>query len=284
MIIVGKRQSLKLVAENKSGYILQDEEGHEVFMPGSLGIKGLELDANVDVFVFVDSKKDVIATLNMPYAKIGELAVLKVKSVTAQGAFLDLGLPKDLFVPKNLQNYQMKENEMHLVRVMQDDRTLQLYGDAKIRARFDQEEVDLKKSQEIEIVPYYRTDLGFKILIEQRFLGMIYHGEIFSEIQIGTKYQATVKSIRDDGMVDAVMGKRGLEGIEDHSLMILKALRKANGRLELSDQSKPEEIRRHLGMSKKAFKKAIGNLYKSRKIRLGEDYFELISSPEDLAD
>jgi len=277
MIEVGKIQSLHVDSEDQSGFYLTCSDEREVFMPGTLAPTGLKTGAMVDVFVFIDSKGDEIATGTMPLAQVDEFACLRVKEVTDHGAFLDLGAPKDLLVPKKFQKYLMKKGEVHLVRVMKEEgENCRLYGTSKIGDYIETKDIKVHKSQIVSIIPYHRTPLGFKILVEKKYTGMVYHNEIFSDVEIGKTYEGAVKSLRPDGQVDCLLKKVGLKGVKDAAEIILDAIEANGGRLDIGDKSSPEQIKDQLGMSKKAFKAAVGVLYKNGKVQPNSDNIVLM--------
>ncbi len=276
MIQVGKKQILKVDSTDSSGFYLLCEENFEAFMPGTLAPKGLKVGESIEVFVFIDSKGDEIATSHMPLAEVDDFACLKVKEVTHFGAFLDWGLPKDLLVPSKMQKSRMQVGEIRLVKILKEENSNKIYGTEKIGPHIESMSVPLRTKQSVRLVPFRKTDLGYKVLVESKYLGMIYHNEIFSEVELGKEYQGTVKWVREDGLVDTLISKVGFEAAKDNSQILLSALQKAGGRLELWDKSSPEEIKKALGMSKKSFKSAVGILYKKRLIKLEEGAIVLV--------
>ena len=275
MIQAGKRQSLSVDREDNSGYYLHQGED-EVFLPKTLAPAGICVGENVDVFVFIDGKGDVVATGKMPLAEVGEFAFLQVKNMTNFGAYLDIGLPKDLLLPKSLQRYESNVGEMQLVLVCKDEDTGQLYGTQKFNSYIEPEDIILSPSQGVTLVPFHRTPMGYKVLIDKKYLGLVYHSEIFFDVELGREYEGTIKAVRDDGQVDALLRKTGLGGLQVSSEIILSALNRAGGKLPLCDKSSPAKIEAALGMSKKSFKSAIGMLYQKRLIRICEGFIELV--------
>jgi predicted RNA-binding protein (virulence factor B family) len=210
----------------------------------------------------------MVATTRKPLVEVGKFACLRVKDMSPHGAYLDMGLPKDLLVPGKFQKYPMEVGQVHLVYVLKDEKTGQIYGTQKFAAFLDTKPRDLKPLQEVSMVPYHRTPLGFKVLIENQYLGMVYHNEIFHPVTIGEEYRGCVKKVKDDGQVDGLLKKVGMASILDANKLVLDALDKNGGLLPLGDRSSPEEIKAQLGMSKKSFKNAIGNLYRQKLIQL----------------
>jgi uncharacterized protein len=276
LIEIGKNQMLKVEQSDRSGYYLICPDNYEVFLPGSLAPNDLKTGDQLEVFVFVDNKGDEIATAQLPYAQIDQFACLMVQDITKHGAFMDIGLPKDLLVPTRLQKNEMRPGEIHLVRILLDDSNNRLFGTTKFGPYIQSAENQLRPKQTITIVPYFETPLGFKVLVDKQYLGLVYHNEIFEPVVIGQEYQGSVKQVREDGNVDALLRKTGLQGQTEISDKILEILKNKNGKLMLWDKSPPEQIKKELGISKKAFKSAIGILYKKRLIKLENGYIELI--------
>ena len=261
--------------EDKSGYYLRNTEGGEVFMPGTLSLGNHQIGDELEVFVYLDGEGHALATANLPDYEVGDFACLEVKSVTPHGAFLDMGIPKDILVPRKLQKYEMKKGEIHLVMILLEDVTNRIFGTSKIEPYVLKSSIPFRPKQSVSVVPYHKTPLGYKILIEKSYLGMVYHNEIYTNVEIGRAYQGSVKMVRDDGQVDAFLQEVGTEAADAECSRILEALIKAKGRLEITDKSPAAEVEKKLSMSKNAFKRAVGILYKEKKIRLGATFIEL---------
>lgn len=276
MIIVGKKQVLSVANEDQSGYYLHCADDREVFLPGTLSGGNIKIGDQVEVFVYLDGEGNELATAKLPSVEVGDFACLKVMSVTPHGAFLDMGIPKDLLVPRKLQKYEMKVGEIHLVKILLEESTNRIYGTSKIGDYVTTSAIPLRRAQAAKVIPYHRTPLGYKILVDNKYLGMVYHNEIYIDVTIGQEYSGTVKSVRADGQVDALLQEVGRKHVDANSDKILRKLKEAGGRLNLSDKTDPIEIDNTLGMSKKTFKKAIGMLFKQRKINLEATYIELI--------
>ncbi len=272
LLKIGKKQTLKIDHIDGSGYYLLCDQEEEVFMPGSLASKEYELGDMVEIFIFTDKKGDQLATSKLPFAEVGDFACLEVMSVNQSGAFLDVGLPKDILVPGGLQKHQMREGQKHLVKVLIDDEN-RMYGTEKINPYLAGSDF-FSLSQIVKIMPFHRTPLGYKVLIENKCLGMIYHNEIFQKILLGEEYEATIKAIRNDKQVDLILGRVGKSGSEMNTKKIMDFIERSNGKITLTDKSSPSEIKEALNMSKNAFKNAVGALYKQRLIVLKEDCIE----------
>ena len=224
----------------------------------------------LEVFVYHDSEDRLIATTQRPFAIAGEIALLRAVSVTQQGAFLDWGLMKDLFVPRSKQLSGMREGADYLVKVYIDEQTGRAAATEKIEFELSNEPLTVKEKELVQLVVYRRTDIGYVVIINNRHTGVLHHNEIYRSIQVGDRFEGFVKHIRPDNKIDVAAGKPGYERVEDESEKILRLLRENNGYLPYFDKSSPEEIYDFFGMSKKTFKMVTGNLYKQRKIEFTE--------------
>ncbi|WP_026235940.1 CvfB family protein [Echinicola pacifica] len=257
------------------GAYLTLSEGQEVLLPqGYLNGEEKEGDEK-EVFIYTDSEDRLVAVTNRPVALLDEFAVMPVKQVAAIGAFMDWGLPKDLFVPVSEMGKPMKEGESYLVMVCVDYRTNRLIGVSKYQDFVLADTEGFEEGQEVEALIFERTDLGFKALINQHYEGLIYGNETFTGVSTGDHVKAFVKKRREDGKLDLQLTPIGRQKYEEGAEKILDAL-KDNQFLPLHDKSSPEEIKSILGMSKKHFKQSIGQLYKARKIVIKEDGISLV--------
>lgn len=276
MLEIGKMNRLYVYNENKKNYILRAPNYDvDVELPKSEATELVNQGDILEVFVYVDNNDKEVASLTRPVALLDEFAVVKVVESHQFGAFVDWGLSKDLLVPDTEQKERMGNNRFYIVRVCLDERTNKLYGTTKIGKYIPESQFDIGEGDKIEIIPASYEELGYRSLINRKFIGMIYHNEIFQKIEIGTSVSGVVKKIRNDGLVDAALQVQGFKNIEDSQKVVLEFLRANGGKANLHDKSSPEEIREKLGMSKKTFKNAIGMLYKERRIVIHKDGIEL---------
>ena len=278
MINIGKIQTLKVDRRINSGHFLVCEEGQDVFMPDNLGPLHVKLGDELKVFIYTDTKGLPIATTELPYAQVGEMALLRVQDVKEFGAFFDWGIDKDLLVPGNEQKIKVRPYEDHLVMVCIEEGTNRLFGSTKLGKFTDPDDIDLAKNDKVDVIPYQRTPLGHKVLINKKFLGMIYANETFNSVQIGESYPAFVKKVRPDGLIDISLRAMGMANLRDTTHLIIELLEESGGKTFLNDKSSPDEIKSMLGVSKKSFKKAVGILYKEKKIKLTDDGIELVKT------
>ena len=225
----------------------------------------------VEVFVYADREERLRATTSLPYATVDEFALLPVVANTSTGTYLDWGLEKDLFVPKSLQQVQMEVGKSYLVYIFIDEFTHRVTASTKIDKFLSCEPPDYQNGEEVELVIYDQTDLGYKALVNSSHSGIIYENEVFQELSIGQHLQGFIKKIREDQKIDLTLQRLGAKGAEDVSKTILQAIIKRGGKINVTDKSPPEEIYAMFGVSKKIFKKAIGALYKRRLVTIEVD-------------
>ncbi|WP_113922083.1 CvfB family protein [Cognataquiflexum aquatile] len=272
---LGKISSLLINRFTANGAYLALREGGEVLLPKSY-LKGEEKEGEeLEVFVYTDSEDRPVAVTNRPTALLDEFAVMEAKEITDFGAFMDWGLPKDLFVPKSEMGKTMEVGGKYLVMVCQDYKTNRLIGVSKYEDFILSDTQAYVSGQEIDALIFEETDLGFKTLIDGSYEGLIYKNEVFQPIKVGDKTKAFVKKRRDDGKIDLQLLPSGREKYEEGAEKILEAL-KVRKFLPLQDKSSPESIKELLGMSKKHFKQSIGQLYKAKKITIHEDGIRLV--------
>lgn len=221
----------------------------------------------LEVFVYQVIPGELQATLRPPLAQAGEFAALKVKSISAHGAYLDWGLAKDLLVPLSLQPQKMQLNWSYLVKVDVDDQG-RPFGNGRIEECLEYRDVDLAEGDQVELMIWQLTDLGARVIVNSRHEALLYRDELPPGSYTGMELQGYVKRLREDGKIDVTLRRVGQEGVADAREVILKVLAANGGALPLHDKSSSEEIRNILGMSKKTFKKAVGGLYKERLVDL----------------
>jgi len=271
MIHLGEINELIINRQTENGFYLIDEEENEVLLPNAYIEPEWNIDDTVSVFIFKDSEDRLTATTETPKIKIDSFALLKVNDTNSVGAFLDWGLPKDLFVPFKEQSRTMEEGKSYVVCMYLDYESERLVASSKINSFLEFEEIDLEQGQEVAVIPYERTPLGYNCIVNNLYKGLIYENEVFSNPSLGSEITGFVKTIREDDKIDISLQRVGYEAQDENSEKILNILKGDNGYLGLTDKSKPEEIYDELSMSKKSFKKAIGSLYKKKIIRLEKD-------------
>ena len=265
MIKVGEYNTLKVLREVDFGVYLDDgQEG--ILLPKRFVPEGTKVGDDLNVFLYHDSESRLIATTQQPKGIVGEIVKLKAVAVTNQGAFLDWGLMKDIFVPKSKQQSGMREGAEYLVKIYIDEQTGRVAATEKIEPFLSNDPLTVKEMDVVDLVVYRRTDIGYVVIINNRHTGVLHFNEIYQEIETGKKFKGFIKKIRPDNKIDVVVGKPGYNRIEDEAEKIMRLLNENNGYLPYHDKSDPDEIYSFFGMSKKAFKMTTGSLYKQRKI------------------
>ncbi len=277
MVEVGKYNTLRVVKEVEFGiYLDGGEEYGEILMPSRYVPEGTKPDDELEVFIYNDSEDRVIATTEKPYATVGEFKFLKVKAVNRFGAFLDWGLPKDLLVPFREQKAKMVEGGTYLVYVYLDDETDRIVASAKVDKFLDNVIPEYEDGDEVDLLVAEKTDLGYKVIVDGLYWGMIYENEIFTPVERGQYLKGFIKKVRDDDKLDVSLQKEGYGQVDGISKQILDKLNESGGFLAVSDKSPAEMIYHIFGISKKNFKKAIGALYKKKLINIGKEGIRLV--------
>lgn len=270
MIAIGKYNTLKIVRDTSVGLYLSDGDT-DVLLPNKYVPKTFEIGQEISVFIYRDHEERLVATTLKPYIKLGEFAYLKVSYINKFGAFLDWGLEKDLFVPFKEQARAMEVDKRYLVYAYLDEKTDRLVASSKLNQFLEHENIDLEINQEVDLIVSHITELGINVIINQKYKGLLYKDQVFENLTPGKRTKGYIKTIREDHKIDVSLTKIGIEAIEDNAQVVLDELRASNGFLRLNDDSHPEEIKSVLKMSKKAFKKAIGTLFKNKIITIKED-------------
>lgn len=276
MVTPGKYNNLPISKIVDFGVYLDGEELGEILLPMKWVPENTRPDDRLDVFLYFDSSDRLIATTMKPYAQVGDFAFMKVKAVNDVGAFLDWGLEKDLLLPYREQTYQVTKDNYYPVYLFADTKG-RIAATMNFESYIDRNTSDLKAGEEVDLFIYAATDLGFKAIINNHFEGILYANEVFRKIQRGEQTKGFIKKVREDGKIDLSLYKTGYENkIDELSQKIIDSLKEHNGFLPLTDNSQPEEIYSTLGMSKKNFKKSVGNLYKSGIISITPNGIALV--------
>lgn len=275
MIKVGDYNTLTIDREVDFGVYLDDGD-KGVLLPKRFVPEGAKTGDKLKVFVYHDSDDRLIATTQIPKGKVGDIVKLRAVSVTPQGAFLDNGLMKDLFVPKSQQLTRMLPNGEYLVFIYIDERTGRLTATEKIESVLSNEQLTVKEMDAVTLTIYRRTNIGYEVIINNRHKGLLHFNEIYRDINIGDSFEGFIKKIHEGNKIDVVAGQRGYKRVDNESDKILLLLRDHNGYLPYHDKSDPEDIYSFFGMSKKTFKMTIGKLYKEHKISLTQTGIKLL--------
>jgi predicted RNA-binding protein (virulence factor B family) len=277
MIKVGEYNILKVIRAVDFGLYMDDgQEG--VLLPKRFVPEGAQIGDELKVFIYHDSENRLIATTQQPAGTVGEIVKLPVVSVTEQGAFMDWGLMKDIFVPKSKQLTGMRVGAHYLVKIYIDEQTGRVAATEKIEPFLSNENLEVKEMDIVDLTVYRRTDIGYVVIINNRYTGVLHFNEIYRDITEGDRMKGFIKKIRPENKIDVAVGKPGYQRVEDEAGKILRLLGENNGYLPYNDKSLPDDIYSFFGMSKKTFKMTTGGLYKNRKIIFTQTGIKLVEA------
>ena len=259
------------VVEVVDGGVLLDGGERELFLPDHLTPDGADVGVAVEVFIYTDNEGEPRATTRAPAAMVGEAAFVECVSTTRAGAFFDWGMPKDLYVPPQEQETRVHEGRWYVVAVCVDAKGERLIGSTRVARHLDYDVDHIELDQEVELLVYGQIDAGVQVVVDRRHRGLVHGSTVRKPLPVGSKHVGYVREVREDNQIDVELTRRGREGTQDAEALILEALKEAGGRLPLHDHSPPAATVARLGISKKAFKRACGGLYKKRRITLEPD-------------
>ena len=276
MIKVGEYNLLKVL--RAVDFVLYLDDGKDgILLPKRFVPEGAKEGDELKVFVYHDSEDRLIATTQHPKGILGDIVKLRAVSVTPQGAFLDWGLMKDLFVPKSGQQTNMIPNGEYLVKIVLDEQTGRIAATEKIEQFLSNDPLTVKELEVVNLTVYRRTDIGYVVIINNKHTGVLHHNEIYRNITAGDTFQGFIKKIYPaDNKIDVAAGKPGYKRVEDEGEKIIRLLKENDGYLPYYDKSDPEEIYSFFAMSKKTFKMTLGNLYRQKLITLEKTGIRLV--------
>jgi predicted RNA-binding protein (virulence factor B family) len=279
MANIGKRNTLTVVRDSSPGLYLDGGEHGEILLPNRYVPHRIKTGDPIEVFVYRDSEDRLVATTETPRATVGEIATLKVISINQRvGAFLDWGLTKDLLLPFREQTGPVRAGQEVVVRVYIDQKTQRIVASMKLDRDSAVEPPDYRPGRPVEFLITEKTALGYKALVEGKHSGLLYHDGLSTPVTIGKQLKGFVRTLRPDGKIDLVLEQPGYRRVAPLALRIVQTLQRNEGRLGVDDDSSPEAIRQAFGASKKAFKQALGTLYKARRIRFSKPGIELLDN------
>lgn len=274
---LGEYNHLTILRFTDHGAYVDGGQVGEILLPKAYVKAEMRPGDEVDVFVYLDQQERLVATMEEPLAQVGDFAYLEVKWVNQYGAFLDWGLMKDLFVPFSEQKKTMEQGNSYIIYIYVDDATKRIVGTAKVN-RYIQpaSRRDYYRGKSVEMLVWQKSELGLKVIVDNKYAGMIYNDELYGEApRTGDRLEGTVVTVRDDGRLDVSLQKIGKGRFRDFAEQLLDELEAAGGFLAYTDKSDSEAIAERFGVSKKTFKRAVGTLYKSRKISILDDGIKL---------
>ena len=272
---LGKYNQLEVVKTVDFGVYLDGGDDGEILLPSRYVPEGCKPGDVLNVFIYLDNEERLVATTLEPYVQVGEFACLEVAWVNEYGAFLDWGLMKDLFVPFREQKMKMQKGHRYVVHAHVDEDSYRIMASAKVERYLSKELPEYQPGEEVEVMAWQKTDLGYKVIVDNKFGGLVYQKEIFKPLEPGMRMQAFVRQVREDGKIDLTLQKDGLQKVGDFAEILLQYIKDNGGHISLNDKSAAEDIYDTFGVSKKTFKKAVGDLYKKRLVILVEGGIQL---------
>lgn len=279
MIAIGQYNDLRIITKTEAGLILTDGD-KEVLLPYVDVPKNAEIGDNLNVFVYMHKDGRLTATTKRPLACVGDFAYLTVVADDDKGAFMDLGLDKDIFVPARAQKRPMFKGDRHVVYVFLDESNDRMIASSRLIDFVEEAEIDLEEGDEVSLLIVDRSDMGYNAIIDNKYIGLLYTNELFDELNPGELRKGWVKKIRVGGKIDLSLQPMGYGHILYNKDSVLDELKYSGGTIALGDKSSPEEIYQRFKISKNAFKKVIGGLYKDRLITISDHEIRLVSDDE----
>ena len=281
MAVIGKRNTLSIVRESTPGLYLDGGELGEILLPHRYIPRDLKQGDKLNVFVYLDSEDRLVATTETPLAEVGEFANLEVVSINSRaGAFLNWGLAKDLLLPFREQEKPVRLRQKVIVAVYLDSITNRIVASTRLGRHLSHDTPAYADGQSVNLLITRQTPLGYDAIVENAHRGLLYHDNLASPLQVGQKMKGFVRTVRPNGKIDLRLDASGYKRILPLQLQIVQALEKNKGRLAFDDSSSPDAIRKNFGVSKGAFKDALGALYKQRRIRFLKPGIELLDNAE----
>ena len=276
MVEIGKINKLTIKRKRDYGVHLDGGDSGDILLKKKHAPENCQPGDEVEVFVYADGENRLRATTEKPYATVGQFAKLRVVTNASAGAFLYWGLQKDLLVPKKEQHARMEKGKSYVVFVFLDKKTNRTSASAKLDKFLSQEPPEYTKGEEVDLIIYDITDMGYKAIVNNAHGGMIYKNEVFQKLHIGQELKGFIKKIRGDKKIDISLQQPGYKKVGNISQTILYKIKNQGGRIAVTDKSPPEEIYSLFGVSKKVFKQAIGALYKKRLITMDANGIKVV--------
>jgi uncharacterized protein len=276
MVRMGEYNLLKVIKVKDMG-VFMDDGGEGILMPKRFVPPGTRMGDQINVFLYHDGEGRPISTTQKPLGVLGDIVKLRAVSVTAHGAFLDWGLMKDLFIPKSGMISFMRPMGEYLVKIVMDEQTGRVAATEKLERFLSNEELTVKEKDEVDLLVYRQTEIGYEVIINNKHKGILHSNEIYRPLETGDRFSGFIKNILPGNKIDVVAGKPGYQRVEDEAEKILRLLKENAGYLPYHDKSSPEEIYAFFNISKKTFKMTTGNLYKQHKILFTKTGIQLVA-------
>jgi predicted RNA-binding protein (virulence factor B family) len=273
---LGQYNLLRVIKKVDFGIYLDGANYGDILLPRQYTDSNTAIGDSIEVFIYLDSEDRIVATTLKPKAVVGECAYLKVVQVNRIGAFMDWGLPKDLLVPFNQQQKPMQKGYSYAVYLYVDELTERIAASSRLEDFIGDVPDRLRPDQAVDLMIYAKSDLGFKAVIDGRYLGQLFENEVFRPLHFGEKLPGFIKRVRPDGKIDLILQQATTLARSSLAESILRYLSDNNGISTLTDKSPPDDIYSTYGVSKAAYKRALGTLYKSRQIKIEKHQITLV--------
>ncbi len=278
-IQLGKRNTLEVTKRVDFGYYLDGGEMNgEILLPNGEVAEDASITPGdkLSCFIYLDNEERMVATMHRPFAEVGDFAFLEVAWVNNFGAFLNWGLIKDLFVPFREQKMKMQIGKSYIVYVHLDEESYRIVASAKVEKFLAQDIPPYRHGDEVELLVWQKTDLGLKAIVDNRYGGLLYDTQVFRNLRTGDRVRGYVRQVRPDGKIDLMLQREGMDAVADFSDTLLRRLRAGGGFSHLGDKSPADDIYSAFGVSKKVFKKAVGDLYRRHLIEIVPEGIKLV--------
>lgn len=276
MIRLGDYNIMTVARRVDFGLYLDGGDMGDILLPKRYAPEDAEPGDTMEVFVYLDNEERLVATTEIPKAKVGDFAYLKVAWVNRYGAFLDWGLMKDLFCPFREQKKSMEVGESYIVHVHIDEDSYRIMASAKIEHFLDSGRPQYSHGEEVDLLVWQKTELGFKVIIDNRHAGLVYDDQVFRELRMGDRIKGYISAVRADGKIDVTLQPTGRRQTTEFAKTLMNYLKDNGGTCPIGDKSDAEDIRQLFQVSKKVFKRAVGDLYKKHLINIGDNGIRLV--------
>lgn len=275
-LLLGDINRLRILRHVDFGLYLDGGPAGEILLPKRYTTRDMLVGQEIDVFLYLDQEERIVATTETPKARVGEFAFLRCSWVNQYGAFLDWGLMKDLFCPFREQKMRMEKDKHYIVYVTIDEESYRIMASAKVERYLSSELAPYRPGDEVDLLVWQKTDLGFKVIVDNRFGALIYEDQIYQDIRTGDRLKGYISQVRGDGKIDVALQPSGRQQTEQFAEQLLRYLNEHEGHCSLGDKSDAEDIKQVFHVSKKTFKRAVGDLYRRRLIRISDEHIELV--------
>lgn len=275
-IRLGDYNQLKVVKKVDFGLYLDGGDEGEILLPSRYVPEGSKVGDELTVFIYLDQEERPVATTEHPLAKVGDFAYLRVAWVNEYGAFLDWGLMKDIFCPFKEQKMRMVKDNYYIVYIKLDEESYRIMATAKVERYFAPQPPSYLPSDDVDLIVWQKTDLGFKVIIDNCYPGLVYENQVFRPLHTGDRLRGYISCMRPDGKIDVMLQPTGRQQTEEFANTLLNYLHDNGGHCNLGDKSPAELIADTFKVSKKTFKKAVGDLYRRKLITIADDGITLL--------